>query len=61
MNFEEIAENPDLGKNYDGLAMQLLGIKVNRPIIFYRTLSENYVVIIRVFHERLDLKKRIAE
>jgi len=25
-NFEEIAKNPDLGKNYDGISKQLLGI-----------------------------------
>lgn len=38
-NFQEIAKNQDLGKNYEGIAKQLLGIKVNRHIIFYRTLN----------------------
>ncbi|WCO03601.1 type II toxin-antitoxin system RelE/ParE family toxin [Psychroserpens ponticola] len=60
-NCEEIAENPDLGKNYAGISKQLLGIKSNRHIIFYRTLNENYVEITRILHERMDLKKRIAE
>jgi toxin ParE1/3/4 len=60
-NCQEIAESPDLGKNYEGISTQLLGIKANRHIIFYRTLSENYVEITRVLHERMDLKKRIAE
>ena len=58
---EEIAESPDLGKNYEGISKQLLGIKANRHILFYRTLSENYVEITRILHERMDLKKRIAE
>jgi toxin ParE1/3/4 len=58
---QEIAENPDLGKNYEGISKQLLGIKANRHIIFYRTLNENYVEITRILHERMDLKKRIAE
>ena len=58
---QEIAENPDLGKNYDGISRQLLGIKANRHIIFYRTPNENYVEITRILHERMDLKKRIAE
>jgi len=58
---QEIAENPDLGKNYEGISKQLLGIKTNRHIIFYRTLNENYVEITRILHERMDLKKRIAE
>ena len=60
-NCEEIAKNPDLGKNYEGISKQLLGIKANRHIIFYRTLSEDYVEITRILHERMDLKKRIAE
>ncbi|CAM1333760.1 type II toxin-antitoxin system RelE/ParE family toxin [Tenacibaculum aestuariivivum] len=58
---EEIAENPSLGKNYNGISKQLLGIKSNRHIIFYRTLNKNYVEITRILHERMDLKKRISE
>ena len=60
-NCEEIAENPDFGKNYEGISKQLLGIKSNRHIIFYRNLNEDYVEITRILHERMDLKKRIAE
>ncbi|WP_299669951.1 type II toxin-antitoxin system RelE/ParE family toxin [uncultured Polaribacter sp.] len=60
-NCEEIAENPDLGKKYEGISKQLLGIKANRHIIFYRTLSEDYVEITRILLERMDLKKRIAK
>lgn len=58
---QEIAENPDLGKNYEGISEQLLGMKANRHIIFYRTLSRDYVEITRILHERMDLKKRIAK
>jgi len=58
---QEIAKNPELGKNYNGISKQLFGMKANRHIIFYRTLSENYVEITRILHERMDLKKRIAE
>jgi len=60
-NCGEIAKNPDLGKNYEGISKQLLGIQANRHIIFYRTLSKDYVEITRILHERMDLKKRIAE
>jgi toxin ParE1/3/4 len=60
-NCQEIAENPKLGKNYDGISEQLLGMKTSRHIIFYRTLNENYVEITRILHERMDLKKRIGE
>ena len=60
-NCQEIAENPELGKNYDGISKQLFGMKANRHIIFYRTLNENYVEITRILHERMELKKRIAK
>jgi len=60
-NCEEIAKNPNLGKNYKGISKHLLGIKSNRHIIFYRTLNKDYVEITRILHERMDLKKRITE
>ena len=58
---QEIADNPLLGKNYDGITPSLLGMKTNRHIIFYRTLSESYVEITRILHERMDLKMRTTE
>ena len=58
---QEIAGNPDLGKNYQGISKQLLGMKANRHIIFYRVINENFVEITRILHERMDLKKRIVE
>ncbi len=58
---QDIADNPVLGKSYQEITENLLGIKTNRHIIFYRTLNESYVEITRILHERMDLKKRIAE
>jgi toxin ParE1/3/4 len=58
---QEIADNPLLGKNYDGITQNLFGMRTNRHIIFYRTLNESYVEITRILHERMDLKKRISE
>ena len=60
-NCQEIAINPSLGKNYDGITKSLRGIKKNRHIIFYRILNEKLIEITRILHERMDLKKRIAE
>ena len=60
-NCKEIADNPHLGKNYNGINQSLLGMKMNRHIIFYRILNKNYVEITRILHERMDLKKRITE
>ena len=54
LNYKEIAKNTGLGKTYERISKQLLGIKANRHIIFYRTLSEDYVEEIRILHERMD-------
>ena len=58
---QKIAENPDLGKSYDGVSEQLLGLISNKHIIFYRRITKDYVEITRILHERMDLKNRIAE
>ncbi len=60
-NCQEIANNPSLGKKYDGITQSLLGIKADRHIIFYRNDNEDYVEITRILHERMDLKKRILD
>lgn len=58
-NCQDIANNPDLGKNYEGIANELLGLKVNRHIIFYRKRINKPIEITRILHERMDLKNRI--
>lgn len=60
-NCQEIAKNPDFGKNYDGITTDLFGLKANRHIIFYRILGNQQVEITRILHERMDLKNRITE
>jgi len=39
-NCQEIADNPHLGKNYSEINQSLLGMKMNRHIIFYRILNK---------------------
>jgi toxin ParE1/3/4 len=58
---QEIADNPNSEKNYDGITDSLLGMKTNRHIIFYRNLNKNHIEITRIVHERMDLKKIITE
>ena len=60
-NCQEIADNPSLGKKYNGITQNLLGIKTNRHIIFYRNVNDEYIEITRILHERMDLKKRILD
>lgn len=58
---QDIADNPELGKNYDGIASDLFGLKANRHVIFYRKSAVNPIEITRILHERMDLKKRMTE
>jgi toxin ParE1/3/4 len=60
-NCKEIANNPDLGKNYSGVIENLLGFKAGRHIIFYRRIEDNFVEITRILHEQMDLKNRIKD
>ncbi|MDX9852768.1 MAG: type II toxin-antitoxin system RelE/ParE family toxin [Tenuifilaceae bacterium] len=60
-NCNEVACNPELGKNYLGVTENLLGFKAGRHIIFYRIIEEDEVEIIRILHEQMDLKNRIIE
>jgi toxin ParE1/3/4 len=58
---QDIANNPNLGKNYDGITTDLFGLKVNRHIIFYRKTKSDPIEITRILHERMDLKNRLTE
>ncbi|MBX2887183.1 MAG: type II toxin-antitoxin system RelE/ParE family toxin [Ferruginibacter sp.] len=60
-NFQHIADDPDIGRNYDGIRDELFGIKANRHIIFYRRFNDKPIEIIRILHERMDLKTRLTE
>ena len=58
---QNIADNPSIGKNYDGIAENLYGFRANKHVIFYMKLSDDEVGIIRILHGRMDLKNRIRE
>ncbi len=56
-----IGENPEVGKEYYEISQNLLGLKSGKHIIFYQLFSENKIEVIRILHERMDLKKRLTE
>lgn len=60
-NCKSIAENPSLGKNYNGVTENLFGFRTNRHIIFYRQIAESEIEVTRILHERMDLENRILE
>ena len=60
-NCLEIGKNPKLGKIYNGISRNLFGLKSGKHIIFYHLVSEKEIEIIRILHERMDLKNRLID
>ena len=56
---QEIAENPNRGKKYDVVAEGREGYKSNEDIIFYLTISNDEIEVIRILHAKMDLKSKI--
>jgi toxin ParE1/3/4 len=50
-----------LGQIYDGIGINVLGLKFGKHIIFYTSISENEIEVVRILHERMDLKNRLTE
>jgi len=62
INFcQSIADNTVFGKRYDEIAKDLYGFRANKHIIFYGVISQNEIEVIRILHDRMDLKNRIDE
>ena len=57
----KIGENPELGRAYREIKRNLIGFKSGKHIIFYHMISENEIEVIRILHERMDLKNRLME
>jgi toxin ParE1/3/4 len=58
---QDISDGRVIGKQYEGIYSGLLGKKAGKHIIFYRMINPDVVEIVRILHERMDLKKRIKE
>lgn len=57
----QIAENPELGKEYEEIKSNLLGLRTGKHIIFYQVVNNQQIEIIRILHERMDMIKRLNE
>ena len=58
---KEIGENPKLGREYTEISKKLLGLKTGKHIIFYQLIAIDEIEVIRILHERMDLKNRLGE
>ncbi len=57
----QIGKNPELGKEYDEITKNLLGLRTGKHIIFYKVIAEDEIEVVRILHERMDLKNRLYE
>jgi toxin ParE1/3/4 len=57
----QIGENPELGKEYEEIKSNLLGLRTGKHIIFYQVVNDQKIEIIRILHERMDLINRLNE
>lgn len=55
----DLANNPQFGKSYEIISLNILGYKCGEHIIFYREISKNEIEIIRILHGMMDLKSNI--
>lgn len=59
---QKITEHPRLyGANYDDIIEGLRGYRANKHIIFYMIMPNDDILVIRILHQRMDLKHRLAE
>jgi toxin ParE1/3/4 len=59
--FQNLSDNPKLGRTYSDVTDYLLGYRATQHIIFFRKISQTTIEIVRVLHSRMDLKNRISE
>ncbi|MDG1572496.1 type II toxin-antitoxin system RelE/ParE family toxin [Robiginitalea sp. M366] len=59
--FQDLATNPELGKDYKGIASSLIRFPFNKQLIFYRIMDPDLIEITRILHGRMDLKVRFWE
>jgi toxin ParE1/3/4 len=59
--FQDISQNPEMGKNYEGIAKGVSGFRINKHIVFYRRMNSDLIEIVRILHGRMDLKEKFWE
>lgn len=61
-HFQYIAQNPTLGKDYSEIRKGYFRSKIESHYIFYKIDKKDKIVkIIRILHERMDIKTRLNE
>ena len=58
---EYLASNPNFGKNYEKIDLDIFGYLVNMHIIFFQKIKVDEILVVRILHASSDLKNRILE
>ncbi|WP_312394822.1 type II toxin-antitoxin system RelE/ParE family toxin [Chryseobacterium sp.] len=56
-----LSENPNIGKSYLAIDLDLLGFPAQKHIIFYKYITKEEIEIIRILGGNMDLKNRLHE
>jgi toxin ParE1/3/4 len=56
---EFVAENPEAGKSYEQFKKGYRASKVKSHLLFYRKIESEPIEVIRILHQRMDLKARL--
>lgn len=57
----EIAKNPNIGKYYTQVRVDLLGFKIGKHIVFYQSIERQGITVFRILHEQMYLENRLRE
>jgi toxin ParE1/3/4 len=58
---KQIAKSPSIGKKYHEITKEVLGCRVGKHIIFYHETKPKEIEVLRILHERMDLKNKIED
>ena len=58
---KELAKGKVSGRKYDDISDGLLGYGIGKHIIFYQRVADHEIEVVRILHERMDLKNRVEE
>lgn len=56
---EYLAEHPNSGKSYEHVRTDYRASKVKSHLVFYRKLGDDPLEVVRILHQRMDLKTRL--
>ncbi len=57
---QELGEKKVSGKPYPDVHAEILGYKIGQHIIFYRAVKAGKIEVIRILHNRMDLKNKLS-